>query len=106
MYALLSGAVAALSLIAATLFLRSYKKMRDVLFAYFAAAFALFGATQLYLGIRNVPELNEPTAYLPRLVVFILILVAIVVKNRSARRPLRRDFNVEDLTERRRKIAR
>lgn len=106
MYSMLSGVIAALSLVAATLFLRSYKNGRDIFFAFFAAAFTLFGATQLYLGVRNVPELNHPYAYLPRLAVFVLILVAIAVKNRTARRPSRRDLNVEDLTMRRRRAAR
>jgi len=106
MYAVLSGTIFALAFVAATLFLRSYKKTRDRLFAFFAAAFALFGVTQLYLGIRNVPELNEPAAYFPRLVVFALILIAVIGKNRSARRPARRDLNVEDLDERRRRVAR
>ena len=105
MYAVLSGAIAALSLVAATLFFRSYVKTRDSLFAFFAAAFALFGATQLYLGIRDVPELNQPYAYLPRLAVFVLILLAIVLKNRTAR-PIKRTLNVEDLNEHRRRAAR
>jgi apolipoprotein N-acyltransferase len=83
MYALLSGAIAVLSLVAATSFLRSYVRTRDRFFALFAAAFALLGLTQLWLGITNTPELNRPLAYIPRLIVFLLILFAIFDKNRT-----------------------
>ena len=101
MYALISGAIAALAAVAACLLFRSYKRIGDRFFAYFAGAFALLGATQLYLGIRNVPELNQPYAYIPRLIVFVLILLAIVDKNRSVR-PTSRDVDVDDeLTEHR-----
>ncbi|MGH7662643.1 MAG: DUF5985 family protein [Vulcanimicrobiaceae bacterium] len=87
MYALMSGAVCALSAVAACALFRSYWRLGDRFFAYFAAAFALFGASQLFLGIRNLPEGNYPYAYVPRLLVFVLILIAIVEKNRAVRRP-------------------
>lgn len=95
MYALISGAVSALCAVAACALFRSYWRLRDRFFAYFAAAFALFGASQLFLGIRNLPEGDYPYAYIPRLVVFVLILVAIVEKNRSVKRP-QIDLDAED----------
>jgi len=94
MYALLSGAIAALAGLAAALLWRSYIRMRDRFFAYFATAFALLGATQLFLGVRNAPELNEPYAYVPRLAVFVLILIAILDKNRVSRPKSEPTFHV------------
>lgn len=95
MYALISGAISALSIVAACALFRSYRRLGDRFFAYFAAAFALFGASQLFLGIRNLPEGNYPYAYIPRLLVFVLILVAIVEKNLSVKRP-RNDVQADD----------
>ena len=86
MYVLLSGLIAGLAFVAATIFLRNYTARRDRLFAYFASAFFILGATQLFLGITNTPELNRPLAYIPRLVAFVLILVAIAEKNRARER--------------------
>jgi len=85
MYALMSGAICAFSAVAACALFKSYRRLGDRFFAYFAAAFALFGVSQLYLGIRNLPEGNYPYAYVPRLLVFVLILIAIADKNRSVR---------------------
>lgn len=101
MYALISGAVCALSAVAACALFKSYRRLGDRFFAYFATAFALFGASQLFLGIRNVPEGDYPYAYVPRLVVFVLILIAIVEKNRSVRRPQRDAETDDELTQHR-----
>lgn len=95
MYTLISGAVCALSAVAACVLFKSYRRLGDRFFAYFAAAFALFGASQLFLGIRNVPEGNYPYAYIPRLLVFGLILIAIAEKNRSIKRP-QNDAHTDD----------
>jgi hypothetical protein len=105
MYAVLSGLITALSLVAATSFLRSYGRTRDRFLAIFALAFAIFGLTQFYLGVSNAPELNRPLAYLPRLVVFLLILGAILDKNRVARRTTRESETLRDLEARRRRRA-
>lgn len=94
MYALLSGAIASLSLVASTAFLRSFMRTRDRFFALFGAAFALFGVTQLGLGILNVPEQNHPLAYVPRLIVFLLILFAIFDKNRTATKTQRKESGI------------
>lgn len=96
MYALLSGIFAALALVAGTLFLRAYRRRRDRFFAFFAASFILLGVTQLGMGIRNAPEIDEPLAYVPRLAVFALILIAIFDKNRAERRT-RHSAQVTDL---------
>lgn len=83
MYAFLSGVVATLAIVIAACFARSYAMRRDRLFAYFTTAFALFGTTAVAMGIRDRPEIDEPLAYLPRLAVFAIILLAIFEKNRQ-----------------------
>ena len=98
MYALISGAVCALAAVAALALFRSYRRLGDRFFAYFAAAFGLFGLSQLFLGIRNVPEGNYPLAYVPRLIVFVLILIAIVEKNREVKRPKTGMHDEDELT--------
>lgn len=84
MYVLLSGLVTGLALIAGLAFLRSYSRSRDRFFAYFAAAFIIFGITQIALGYENAPEANHPASYIPRLISSLLILTAIWDKNRSS----------------------
>jgi hypothetical protein len=101
MYVLISGAVSALAAVAACALFRSYRRLGDRFFAYFAAAFALFGASQLFLGIRNLPEGNYPYAYIPRLIVFVLILIAIVEKNREIKRPAKDAETEDELTQHR-----
>ena len=83
-YAVLSGVIFALCLVAATLFLRSFGRTRDRLFALFAASFCIFAVNQLVLGLLNRPEADLPLAHLPRLISSLLIIVAIADKNRSA----------------------
>ena len=83
MYAVLSGASGALALVVASLFLRAYARTHRRFFALFSAAFALQGLTSLALGIQNAPETNQPASFLPRLAVYVLILIAIAESNRS-----------------------
>jgi uncharacterized membrane protein HdeD (DUF308 family) len=83
MYPVLCGVIGTLSIIAAALFLRSYLRTRDGLFAMFAMAFPILGITEFVLGVLDTPELNQPRAYLPRLVAFMIILLAVVDKNRK-----------------------
>jgi len=103
MYALLSGAVAALALVAGIAFLRSFVRMRDRFFLYFSAAFIIFGITQVVLGITNSPELNHPASYIPRLITSLLILTAIWGKNRRSRGrpPLEAPADIESYQRRR-----
>lgn len=82
---ILTGAVTMGFLLAALFFLRYWFRTRDVFFALFAAAFAIYGAGQLALGWGRTSEF-EPLYYLPRLVTFALIVVAVVIKNQAGRR--------------------
>ena len=101
----LMGAIAMASLVVALFFLRFWRKTGDRLFAIFALAFLLLGITRLGLaasqdqkaaraatppgaaqeeGVKKPPQLSEGETswYWARLAAFVLILAAIVDKNR------------------------
>jgi len=82
MFFFLSGALMAACFIAAMFFARYWVRTRDPFFAYFALAWLLFGAERAALAARDMPE--EPMAgmYFLRLAGFLLIIVAILRKNR------------------------
>jgi hypothetical protein len=79
------GAIAMASLTAALFFLKFWRDTGDRFFALFSLAFALDAATRLALGLSDVSAEYEPFFYLARLLTFVLILVAIVDKNRAGR---------------------
>jgi uncharacterized membrane protein len=82
----LSGTVFALCCVAGLFFLRFWRKTRDRFFAYFAASFFLMALHRVVLlAIRGSDE-HVIVAYLIRLLAFVLILVAIVDKNRVPKR--------------------
>ena len=85
-YALLSGIASALGVVASAVFLRSFLRTHDRFFVLFSAAFVVLGCSQLALGLLNKPEANLPLAYAPRLISSILIMVAIVDKNRIVKK--------------------
>ena len=78
----LTGSVAMASLVAALFFLRFWRQTLDRFFLLFAIAFALDAAARFLLGLTHVSDETEPFFYVPRLVTFGLIIVAIVLKNR------------------------
>jgi hypothetical protein len=80
----LSGGSAAICALLAIVFLRYWNNQHERLFAFFAGAFACFAAGWL---IRLVTEIDEhrPYVFLPRIVGFLLIILAILDKNRRAR---------------------
>jgi uncharacterized protein DUF5985 len=66
-------------------FLRFWRATRDRLFAMFALAFWLLAGDWLGLALTRMrPEAQTPL-YLVRLIAFVLIIVAIVDKNRTVR---------------------
>jgi hypothetical protein len=79
----LTGAVAALSLVAALFFLRFWTRTHDRFFLLFALAFAIDGLSRLVVASIRLSDETEPYAYLPRLVTFSLIIAAVVLKNRK-----------------------
>jgi hypothetical protein len=78
----LLGAMALASWVAALFFLRFWRDTGDRLFALFAASFFLLGITRI--GLAWLHELNEQQTYFywVRLAAFVVILIAIIDKNR------------------------
>jgi hypothetical protein len=83
--AALSGAVAMASLTAALFFLRFWRHTADTFFLLFFFAFSIDAVSRFALALASVTKEMEPLLYLPRLVMFGLIIMAIVIKNRPDR---------------------
>lgn len=79
---LMLGAIAMANLTIGLFFLRFWKKTRDRFFLFFAVAFILEGINRVLLGLSQGSNENEPIFYLVRLLSYVLILIAIVDKNR------------------------
>lgn len=72
-------------LVAGLFFLKFFWKTRDSLFAVFAAAFWLLATEQAVLVWAELAREERGFVYLLRLTGFVLIIVAILVKNSRAR---------------------
>jgi hypothetical protein len=83
---ILIGAAATASFTVALFFLRFWRQTRDSLFLWFAIAFATESATRLLEGLSPLSNDREPLLYIPRLITFALIILAIIQKNRPAQR--------------------
>jgi tellurite resistance protein TehA-like permease len=79
------GAMAAASWVVGLIFLRHWKLTRDRLFAMFAIAFWIMGISWTALAIENPPRETQHYFYLLRLIAFLVILAAIIDKNRAPR---------------------
>lgn len=84
---LLIGAIVMACLTIALFFLRFWWKTQDRFFLFFAASFFTEGVNRTILGLTAVPSEAEPFFYLIRLFSFLLILIAIIDKNRANGRP-------------------
>jgi len=82
LYAFLSGAVTLAFTTAGLFFFRFWRRTGDGLFAAFAIAFSLLGLQQALLVLANIAAEERSWLYLLRLAAFLLILLAIVQKNR------------------------
>ena len=67
-------------------FLRFWRETRDRLFAYFAVGFWLLSASWVLLGLTNPTAESRPYIYGLRLVASLLIIAAVIDKNRHASR--------------------
>lgn len=65
-------------------FLKFWQKSHDRLFLMFACAFWMLSLERLVLGYLGNAQEISPTIYLIRLSAFILILIAIINKNRES----------------------
>lgn len=70
-------------------FFRFWRESRDELFAFFGGAFWLLGLSWALLSLFSPGEDARPYVYGLRLVAFLLIIVAIVRKNRRHARTAR-----------------
>jgi uncharacterized membrane protein len=78
---LISGILVSGYLVAALFFLRFRRETGDRLFLAFAVAFAILAVQRLALALTTE---NETLIYGLRLLAFVLILAAIIDKNRKA----------------------
>jgi hypothetical protein len=84
---ILGGAIALASAVASLFFLRFWRDSRDRLFLFFCLAFVALTVNWLALaGSPRLPE-TDGSAFLPRLVAFLLIIAGIIDKNRRSRGP-------------------
>jgi len=77
----LSGAAAMGFAAGGLCFLRFWRSTRDRLFIGFATAFWLLALNHTIVAIFNIPNEYRSWVYLLRLVAFIVIIAAIVLKN-------------------------
>jgi hypothetical protein len=77
-----SGAMWLACWLAGLFFLRFWRDTGDRLFALFAASFFLLGVTRIGLAISPKESDSSIYFYIARLLAFVLILVAVIDKNR------------------------
>jgi hypothetical protein len=82
LYDFLGGAVSMGFAVAALLFLKFWRRTRELLFLAFSASFLLLGVTQALLILAEVPVEERSQLYLVRLLAFLLILAALWWQNR------------------------
>ena len=83
--AILQAMTATGAWVAGLLFFRFWQDTADRLLVLFACAFWLMSASSLLLAILDPTDEARPYVYAIRLVAFLLIIVAVVDKNRSHR---------------------
>jgi hypothetical protein len=83
MIQLMSGAIVTGYLVSGLFFLRYWRQSRDRLFAIFAVAFWLLAAQRLALALTTQYFEDVTWLYGVRLLAFLLILLAIIDKNRA-----------------------
>ena len=79
----LYGLTFACALVSTTFFFRFWKRTKDALFLYFALCFAVLSIERLVLAL--LPADKEYKFYFIRLGAFLLLILAIVQKNRKSR---------------------
>lgn len=83
LYDYLSGFVSCGFLVTGLFFLRFWRRSCDSLFLWFAIAFWLLGAGQTVLTLGGIPMEERSSIYLIRLAAFLVILFAVIRKNRA-----------------------
>ena len=85
LYDFLSGGVAFGFALSALFFLRFWTRTREGLFLAFAIAFLMLGSVQAILALASFTTEEQSSIYLIRLSAFLIIIVAILHKNRATR---------------------
>lgn len=83
LYDFLSGAVVFGFALSGLFFLRFWTRTREGLFLAFAIAFLMLGSVQAILALASVTTEERGSIYLIRLGAFLLIIMAILRKNRA-----------------------
>ncbi len=86
MFLFLSGVLMMGCLVLAVFFWRFWVRTGDRFFIMFSIAWVLLGAERLGLALRNTPEEPRAGMYFIRLAAFLLIIGAILYKNRASSR--------------------
>lgn len=81
-----NGALAAADAVIVLFFLRFWRRTGDRLFAFFAVAFGLLTVQRVTLGLMREWSEGSPLLYGLRLLAFLIILAAIIDKNRAGGR--------------------
>lgn len=84
---LLLGAIAMGTAAIGLFFLRFWRDGRDRLFLWFALSFFLQAVNRIALALSDHPNEGSPWHYSVRLVAYLLIIGAILDKNRTASSP-------------------
>ena len=79
---LMSGILVALDLVAGLFFLRFWRASRDRLFVLFGVAFWILALQRVLLSITRAVVEDQAMFYTLRLLAFVIIIAAIVDKNR------------------------
>lgn len=83
---MLLGGIATAALVAGLFFVRFWRATGDRFFLFFAVAFWLEASSRVLIGITGAVREDAPLFYVIRLAAYVLILVAILDKNRAHRR--------------------
>ncbi len=81
----LLGVTSALCVVVAVFFLRNWRTTRDRFFLMFASAFLLMAANWALAATTSPLDESRHWIYVLRLLAFLLIIAAIVDKNRASR---------------------
>ncbi len=79
---LLLGIIVACALVASAFFLKFWRQTRDQLFLGFGAAFLIEGLNRTVFLFLERPNEGDPLVYTVRVLSYLLILAAIINKNR------------------------
>ena len=82
-----SGATMSAALVIALVFFRYWRQTRDRLFLGFSLGFLVFAGSRLILAFLDEDDEGRVLVYGLRLLAFLLILAAIIDKNRSTAPP-------------------